>query len=140
MLKGLSSITAAVVIRRRRPSCVRRENAMAPPSSSHQRLATAAWACSGVASASQTFISGKLNEFISLFVGDRNAPSRRPDQRRIEAQPPLRPRRFAFFHGVLDGCKNELASGTALAGGSLVQPAMEVAGNVDRSPDGCWLH
>src|ERR1700761_1384121 len=109
MVSGLPSITAAVVMRRRKPSCVRRENPIIPACCSHQRLAIAAWTCSGAASASHTLMSGKLNEFIRLFVGDTDTPPRRADQWRIETEPPARPSRFGFFHGTLDPRKNELS-------------------------------
>jgi len=52
-------------------------------------------------------ISGKLNEFISLFAGD--TPTRRADQWRIETEPPAGPSRFGFFHRALDARKNELS-------------------------------
>src|ERR1700691_353592 len=113
-------MTAAVVIRRRKPSCVRRENAIIPVSCSHQRLAIAACTCSGAARASHTLISGKLNEFISLFVGDTDTPPRRADQWRIETEPPAGPIRFGFFHGALDPRKNELSCGAAFSGCSLM--------------------
>jgi hypothetical protein len=85
-------------------------------------------------------MSGKLNELISLLVGNGDAPPRRPDERRIEAEPPLGPRRFGLFHSALNACEDELAGGTAFASGSFVQAAMEIARKVDGSADGCRLH
>src|SRR3984885_7431421 len=127
-------------MRRRKPSCVRRENPIIPASCSHQRLAIAACTCSGAATASHTLISGKLNEFISLFVGDADTPPCRTDQGRIETEPPGGPSRFGFFHGALDARKNELSCGAAFSGCGLMDPAMKVARQVDRGADRIGLH
>jgi len=127
-------------MRRRKPSCVRRENPIIPACCSHQRLAIAAWTCSGAASASHTLISGKLNEFISLFVGDTDTPPGRADQWRIEIEPPARPSRFGFFHGTLDPRKNELSRRAALSSSSLVDPAVKLAGQVNRGTDRIGFH
>ena len=48
---------------------------MEPVSSFHQLLAIPEWMCSGVARASQTFTSGKLNEVIDLVVRNADAAS-----------------------------------------------------------------
>jgi hypothetical protein len=72
-------------------------------------------------------MSGKLNEFISLFVGDTDTPPRRADQWRIETKPPAGPSRFGFFHGALDSRKNELACGAALSGSGLMDPAVKIS-------------
>jgi hypothetical protein len=127
-------------MRRRKPSCVRRENPIIPACCSHQRLAIAAWTCSGAASASHTLISGKLNEFIRLFVGDTDTPPRRADQWRIETEPPARPSRFGFFHGTLDPRKNELSRRAALSSSGLVDPAVKLAGQVNRGTDRIGFH
>jgi hypothetical protein len=76
-------------------------------------------------------MSGKLNEFISLFVGDTDTPPRRADQWRVETEPPAGPSRFGLFHGALDAGKNELSCGAALSGGRLMDPAVKVARQVD---------
>ena len=104
---------------------------MIPVSCSHQRVAIGACTCSGAATASHTLMSGKLNEFISLFVGDTDTPPGRADQWRIETEPPFGPSRFGFFHGVLDPRKNELSCGATLSGGGLMDPAVKVARQVD---------
>src|ERR1700733_932901 len=127
-------------MRRRKPSCVRRENPIIPASCSHQRLAIAAWTCSGAASASHTLMSGKLNELISLFVGDADTPARRPDQWRIETEPPAWPSRFGFFHGTLDPRQNELSCRTALSCSGLVDPAVKLTRQVNRSADRIGFH
>jgi hypothetical protein len=80
-------------------------------------------------------ISGKLNEFISLFVGDTDTPPRRADQWRIETEPPARPSRFGFFHGTLDPRKNELSRRAALSSSGLVDPAVKLAGQVNRGTE-----
>ena len=85
-------------------------------------------------------ISGKLNEFISLFVRDPDTPSRRTDQWRIETEPPAGPSRFGLFHGALDARKNELSCGAAFSGCGLMDPAVKVARQVDRGPDRIGLH
>src|ERR1700744_88738 len=132
-------MAAAVVVRRRNPSCVKREKAIAPASCSHQRRAATAWECSTVASASQTFTSGKLiaeeamsgkldsrklnsrkvdesgkfDEIVNLFVRDLDMPAGRADERRVELQPALRPRRLVLLHCTLDAPKNQLSSRAA---------------------------
>jgi hypothetical protein len=90
--------------------------------------------------ASHTLMSGKLNEFISLFVGDTDAPTGRADQWRIETEPPAGPSQFGFFHGALDPRKNELSCGAALSGSGLMNPAVKVAREVDRGTDRIGLH
>jgi hypothetical protein len=76
-------------------------------------------------------MSGKLNEFICLFVGEADAPPRWADQRLIETQAPAWPGHFGFFHGALDSGKDELARRTALSGGGFMDPAVKVSGQVD---------
>jgi hypothetical protein len=76
-------------------------------------------------------MSGKLNEFISLFVGDTDLPPRRADQWWIETESPAGPSRFGFFHGALDSGQNEFPRGTPLSRSSLMDPAMKVARQVD---------
>jgi hypothetical protein len=61
------------------------------------------------ASASHTLISGKLNEFISLLLGETDTAPRRSDEWWIETEAPARPSRFGLFHGTLDPRKNELS-------------------------------
>src|SRR5579871_413001 len=96
--------------------------------------------CSGAAIASQRLISGKLNALIDLFVGKMDAPTRRTNERRIETKPAFRARRFRLFHGAFNPCKDELARGTALGRSGFANPAVKVAGQVDRSADGIRLH
>jgi hypothetical protein len=139
-VNGLPSMTAAVVIRRRKPSCVRREKAMIPVSCSHRRLAIAACTCSGAATASHTSMSGKLNEFISLFAGDTDTPARRANQWRIETEPTAGPSRFGFLHHALDSRENKLACGAALSGSGLMDPPVKVARQVHRGTDRIELH
>jgi len=85
-------------------------------------------------------MSGKLNEFIRLFVADSNAPSCRADQRWIELKSAFWPSRSSLFHGTLNPRKNQLAGRTAFARSSLMQPAVEIARNVDRGTNGGRLH
>ena len=90
--------------------------------------------------ASHTLLSGKLNDFISLFVGDTDTPSRRPDQWRIEAEPPAGSSRFGFFHGALDARENELSRRAALSGRGPMDPAVKLAREVDRDTHRIRLH
>jgi hypothetical protein len=76
-------------------------------------------------------MSGKLNEFINLFVGDTDTPPRRADQWRIETEAPAGPSRFGLFHGALDPGKDELSCGTALSGSRLMDAAVKIARQVD---------
>jgi hypothetical protein len=82
---------------------------------------------SGAATATHTLISGKLNEFTSLFVCDTDTPPCRTDQWRFETEPPAGPSRFGFFHGALDARKNELSCGAAFSGCGLMDLAVKVA-------------
>jgi hypothetical protein len=115
MVNGLPPIAAAVVINRKKPSWVIRENAIRPVSSSHHRWAVAEWTCSGAARASQTLTSGKLKEFIDLFVGKIEPPSGGRNQRRVEAESPTGTRRFGLLDRVFDTGENKLAGRTALS-------------------------
>ena len=92
--------------------------------------AAAEWACSGVATASQTLMSGKLNEFINLVVREGYMASRRRNQWRIKAQASPGSRWRDFFNGLFYAFKNQLARGAAFAGSRFVNPAMEIASNV----------
>jgi len=85
-------------------------------------------------------MSGKLNEFISLFVGDADAPPRRTDQWRIETELPAGAGRSGLFHGALDPGKDELSCGAALSRSGLMDAAVKVARQVDRGPDRIGLH
>jgi hypothetical protein len=76
-------------------------------------------------------MSGKLNEFINLFVGGTDTPPRRADQWRIETKPAAGPNRFGLFDGALDPGKDELSCGAALSGGGLMDPAVKIARQVD---------
>lgn len=113
---------------------------MAPVSCSHQPFAMGEWTCSGAAIASHTLMSGKFNELISFFVCDADAPPRRADQGLIETEPPDRSGHFGFFHGSFDPRKNELARGTTLPGGGLMDPSVKIARQVNRGADGIRLH
>jgi hypothetical protein len=79
-------------------------------------------------------------EFISLFVGATDTPSCGADQWRIETEPPAGSSRFGFFHGALDRRKNELSRGAAPSGSGLMDPAVKLAGEVDRGTDSVGLH
>jgi hypothetical protein len=57
-------------------------------------------------------MSGKFDEFISLFVGDPDAPPCWADQGRIKAEPAAGPGRLDFFNGTLDPCEDELTGRT----------------------------
>lgn len=81
--------------------------------------------------ASQTLMSGKLNEFISLFVRDTDTSPRRADQWRIETEPSAGPSRFGLFYGTLDPGKDELSCGAAFSGSGLMDPAVKVARQID---------
>src|SRR5271165_4918691 len=120
MVSGLLSIAAAVVIRRRNPSCVNREKPIVPVSSSHQRRATGAWACSEAARASQTFMSGKLNELISLFVADAQPAPGWLDQGWIKPEPALGPGHLRFRNRALNAGQNQLPGRAAPAGRCLM--------------------
>jgi hypothetical protein len=126
MDNGLPSMAAAVVISRRKPICVIRENAIQPVSCSHQRWAATACTCSDEAKASQTFTSGKLNELIDLFVSEVDAPAGRRNQGRIKAQPSPRARRFSLLDSPLDAGEDKLAGGAALASRRFMEPPMEI--------------
>jgi hypothetical protein len=76
-------------------------------------------------------MSGKLNEFINLFVGDTDSAPRWTDQWRIETEPSAGPSRLGFFNGALDPGKNELPCRAALSGSSLMDPAVKIARQVD---------
>jgi hypothetical protein len=76
-------------------------------------------------------MSGKLNEFINLFVGDTDSPSRWADQWRIETEPPAGPSRFGLFDGALDPGKDELSRRAAFSGSGLMDPAVKIARQVD---------
>jgi hypothetical protein len=54
----------------------------------------AAWTCSGAAIASHALMSGKFNEFMSLFVGEADAPPCRTDQGLVETQTTAWPGHF----------------------------------------------
>ena len=81
--------------------------------------------------ASQTLISGKLNEFISLFVRDTDTPPRRADQWGVKTEPPTGPSRFGLFYGALDPGEDELSCGATLSGSGLMDPAVKIARQVD---------
>ncbi len=115
----------------RNPSCVNRQNAIVPSSLFHQFFASAEWMCSTVANASQTFISGKLNELIGFLIRDRNAASGGTDQGLVKIEPALRPLRPGLLHGSLNSGKNQLACGAPFPCGCFVQTAMQVPGKVD---------
>jgi hypothetical protein len=81
--------------------------------------------------ASQTLMSGKLNEFIGLFVRDTDTPPSRADQWRIETEPPAGPSRFGLFYCALDPGKDEPSCRAALSRSGLMDPAVKVARQVD---------
>jgi hypothetical protein len=85
-------------------------------------------------------MSGKLNELISLLVGETDTPSRGANQWRIETEPPAGSSRFDFFHSALDARENELSCGAALSGSGLVDPAVKLARKVDRGTHRIRLH
>src|ERR1700757_3666953 len=133
-------MAAAVVRSRSSPSWVNREKAMISVSCSHQSPAAAEWACSGVATASQTLMSGKLNEFINLVVREGYMASRRRNQWRIKAQASPGSRWRDFFNGLFYAFKNQLARGAAFAGSRFVNPAMEIARQINRSTHSIPFH
>jgi hypothetical protein len=71
-------------------------------------------------------MSGKLNEFINLFVGGSNPATCRGDQRWLEAQPPAGTIGFVLFKRALDTSENETAGGTPFSGGEFMQAAVDV--------------
>jgi hypothetical protein len=80
------------------------------------------------------------NEFISLFVGDADAPPRRADQWQIETESSAGAGRFGLFHGAHDPGKDELSCGAALSRSGLMDAAVKVARQVDRGPDRIGLN
>jgi len=85
-------------------------------------------------------MSGKFNEFISLFVGDADAPPRGANQGRIEAETSAGPRGLDFFNRALDSCKDELAGRAAFLGSGFTDTTVKVAGQVDGGADRGSLH
>lgn len=85
--------------------------------------------------ASHTLISGKLNAVMNLFVGKVYAPAGGRNRRRIEAEPPARAGRFSVLHGAFDAAQDQLAGRAALAGGGFVQPAVQIARQIDTGAD-----
>jgi hypothetical protein len=85
-------------------------------------------------------MSGKVNEFIGLFVGDVDTPASGADQWRVETEPPPGPRRFRLFHCSLNSGKNELARRAALASSGLMDAAVKITRQIDRGTDRIGLH
>src|SRR6202167_6751240 len=113
---------------------------MRPFSLFHQLRAAGAWTCSDAARASQTLISGKLNEVINLVVGEINAAARWTDQPFLQAKFPARLTHISLFHDPLNTAQNELASRAARSRCRLMDPAMQITGNVDGGSDTRGLH
>jgi len=88
-----------------------------------------------VTNASQTLMSGKVNEVINLFVGKVDVPASGGNQWRIKAESPARAGRFGFLYGAFDAAQNQLAGRAALSSGGFVQAAVQVAWQVDTSAD-----
>lgn len=96
--------------------------------------------CSAAARASHTFTSGKLNEFIDLFVGKVDVAAGCGNQRWIQVQTVCRPCWFGVLYGVGNTSQDQLTSGTSLARRKLVQPAMDITRKIDAGADGTRLH
>src|SRR5271170_6240881 len=133
-------MVAEVVINRRNPIWLNRENAMIPASSFHHVRADAAWVCSGVARANHTLMSGKLNKLINLLVCKVNAPARRANQRRIEFQPLSGTVFFPFLQRPLDASQYQLARRTAPARRRFMNLLVQLARKIDRRADRPGLH
>jgi hypothetical protein len=85
-------------------------------------------------------MSGKFNEFISLFVGDPDAPPCGTDQGWVKAETAAGPRGLDFFNRALDSRKDELAGRAAFLGSGFTDTTVKVAGQVDRGADRGSLH
>ena len=85
-------------------------------------------------------MSGKLNEFISLFIGDSNAPPCGVNQGPIKAEPAAGPSGLDFFNYTLDACQHELPGGTPFTGGGFTNTAVKVAGQVEGGADRDAFH
>jgi len=86
-------------------------------------------------------MSGKLNKVINLFIREADASAGGLNQRGIEAKPSLRTHRgLSFFHGPLNSNEDQLAGRAAFPGSSLMNPPVQVAGQVNGSTDGTGLH
>jgi hypothetical protein len=96
-----------------RGDSVKRE-ALVPVSCSHQRLPSAANQYAQERIASQTLVSGKLNEFISFFMREADAAPSRANQRRVENEPPTGPSRPGLSYYTLNPRENQFADRTAL--------------------------
>jgi len=76
--------------------------------------------CSDATNASQTLISGKLNEVMDLFVAKIDATAGRRNQRRIETEPSSRLGWPSLVYGVLDAQQDQLAGRATSAGSGFV--------------------
>jgi hypothetical protein len=85
-------------------------------------------------------MSGKLNELINLLFCKVNAPACRADQRRIELQPLSGTVLFSFLQCALNSCKDQLSGRTSLLSRSLMELPVQIAGKIDRCPNGAGLH
>jgi hypothetical protein len=85
-------------------------------------------------------MSGKLNELISLFVGDADASPCGADQWRIKAQPTAGPRRVGFFDRALNPCEDKLTGGAPFPGSGFTDTTVKVAGQIDGSADRGRFH
>jgi len=90
--------------------------------------------------ANQTLTSGKANEVINLLVRKIERLASGGNNRFIEAQPPLGPRRIRRPDRALDATKYNLASGTALPGSHFVETPVERDGNIQGGADCLFGH
>lgn len=88
-------------------------------------------ACSGAAGASQTLMSGKLNEVINRIVRDVDSPACARNQRWIEAEPAAWTDNFGFVNRPFDTGEDDLTCRTPFPGSGFMKPAMEINRQVD---------
>jgi hypothetical protein len=84
--------------------------------------------------------SGKLKEFIELFVRKLEPAAGGWNQRRVEAEPPPRTSGLVLLDGVFNTGEDELAGRTALSGSDLMEPPMKIPRQIDGGSDGTRLH
>jgi hypothetical protein len=84
-------------------------------------------------------ISGKLNELISLFVGEFNAPAGGLYQGTIQIQAAARTV-FAGLEDTLDAGKDQPPGRTPLSRSGLMEAPVNIPGKIDRRADGTGIH
>src|SRR5438552_1559958 len=90
--------------------------------------------------ASQTLMSGKINEVIDRFAGQIERLAPRGHDRRIQRKAPPRADGSRLVHRALDALQDELARGASNPRSPLMQPAVQVPRKIDAGPDGAPVH